>query len=369
MSLRIKPSLWSLIIAVVAAGLLLVSPAAVKGIKKTMSALAETYQTAIDEAQQGEDDAAVTEDDEGAPVRQGLVRINDAISPYAGVKVLTLKTVQFFPESRALAKVMDLRPLLALRNRYNQVLAAYHLAKVEVAAATQELARLTKLAKSTGSVARKNVTEARIALQKAKAALRGHEIALQSVKDEAIQTWGPVITRWLLEDKDKEWQRLLSHQDSLLFVTLPVGVLLSPEVSFIKVSTDGLRRSARKAYLVSPAVTTDKLLQGETYFFKTVTGKLRTGMRLDAWVPQSNTVLKGIFIPDHAIVWNEGQAWIYIQVGENQYQRLKLASPLPAAGGVFVQQGVQAGDKLVIQGAQMLLSQEFKWQISDEDED
>jgi len=368
MMLRGRFGFW-LVMAVLVAVLLFVVPVASKtSFTDYMDEWFGKYNDAVESAQENDEETTGDDEDE-EPIGKMMVRIDDEIGEYAGVEVHTLLKTNYFPESKALAKVVDLRPMLALRARYNQALASLNVAKVMKVSAVQELTRLKQLSKDAGSVAAKKVNYAQTKVNEAHAKLQGVSFNVQAVHDEALQTWGETVSSWILEKDSKEWQRLLSHQDSLLLVTLPADISLAAEVSFIRIARDGSRQQARKAYFVSPALITDKVIQGETYFFKTATGKLRSGMSLDAWVPKGSKSLEGVFISEQAIVWSDGQAWAYVQVDDEMYQRRSLLSGLAAAGGVFIQDEMLAGDKLVMRGAQMLLSEEFKWQIADEDDD
>ncbi|MDQ7073405.1 MAG: hypothetical protein Q9N32_08125 [Gammaproteobacteria bacterium] len=137
--------------------------------------------------------------------------------------------------------------------------------------------------------------------------MQGLTFDVQAVKDEALQSWGTTISEWIFANDSEQWQRLLSHKDSLLLVLLPIDVSLAPDISFIRVARNGMHKQGRKAYLVSRAVATGALTQGESYYFKIATGRLRTGMRLDAWIPTSNVPIEGLFVPDKAMIWYDGK--------------------------------------------------------------
>ncbi len=365
MKLRGKISVWITVLLVIVAVLVVVPAASKSTLGDQLESWLDEYSEAVESA--NEDDEEPSPDEITVTAGKMLVRIDDEIGDYAGVETVTLIEASFSPESKALATVVDLRPMLALKARHNQAFSALNVANVAERAAAAELSRLKTLAKGAGSVATKNVNYAEAVWREAKAKMIGLNFDLQAIHDEALQTWGEVISTWILKDDSTEWQRLLSRQDSLLLVTLPMDLSLAAEVSNIRVARDGSRQQAREAYIVSPALTTDQVIQGETYFFKTVTEKLRTGMRLDAWLPQGREALHGVFIPDEALVWNDGQAWAYVKLEDDLYQRRSLLSGLMAAGGIFMTDELHSGEILVTRGAQMLLSEEFKWQIEGDD--
>ena len=366
MTLRKKAGLWVSVLIVV--GLIIaLTPVEIKtSILNTASAWFDRYTDAVENSHDDDDD---DDDDDDAPLERLMVRIDDEISGDTGIKTKVLASRRYFPESKAVATVVDIRPLVALKARYHQAISALNVAKVSERSAAQELKRLNTLAKGVGSVATKKVAYARGVWQEANASLKGLEFEVQAVKDDVIQSWGVPISEWVLSQNSKQWQRLLSHQDSLLLVQLPTDVSLSSDSSFIRIARDGAQQKSRKAYFVSPAISTGTLMQGESYFFKIATGKLRIGMRLDAWIPTTNNSLESVFVPDKAIVWYDGQPWIYVKQQQNLYQRRSVQQGWVTTKGLFIELDFIKEEPLVVQGAQMLLSEEFRWKILDEDDD
>lgn len=320
-------------------------------------------------ASHGDDDD--DEEEEGAisKLQPMMVTLDDEAVAFAGVDTMPLTQKLHFPEVKAYARVVDARELIQWRSRLNQLQSALTLAQVNENATRQELSRLRQLAKSTGSVAGKNVTYAEANWQEARANLQAARFELEDARTELTQSWGQVIAGWVIDKETKEFQRLVDREDSLLLVSLPVDETLPANISVIRVSREGNRNSARKAYYVSPAYISGQQAQGETYYFRISTGKLRLGMRLDAWIPQNDEPLQGFHIPDDAIVWYAGQPWTYVKKDEATYRRLALAAGKTVVGGIFMQSGFEDGDLLVVSGSQMLLSEEFRWQIHGEDDD
>jgi hypothetical protein len=363
MTLRRKTGLLIIVLIVIAVIFILMPVTTKSSFIDTVDGWLDSYTNAVEDTHDDDDD------DDDVPIDRLMVRIDSEMTAYAGIETALLTSSSFFPESKATATVIDIRPLVTIKARYNRATSALNVATVTERSAAQELNRLNTLAKGIGSVAAKKVSYARGVWREAKAALQGLEFEIQAVKDEAIHSWGKDITAWVLEKDSAQWQRLLSHQDSLLLVALPVDLSLAADTSFIRVARDGSQNQGRKAYFVSPAVSTGALTQGESYFFKITTGRLRIGMRLDAWIPTTNTPLMGVFVPDNAMIWYDGQPWVYIEKEEGLYQRRSVLQGLAAAGGLFVENGLTNGERLVVKGSQMLLSEEFRWQILDEDDD
>jgi len=369
MGLRRKLSFWLvLVVVVIVVGF--VVPAITNFswsgfIKTVVSDYNEAAEHAASYGEEDEDD-----DDAGENSLQPLtVTLNDEAIDYAGVETTAIAEKLFFPELMAYASVVDSRELIQWRSRINQLQSAVRVTEVKENASRKELDRLRKLAKSTGTVASKNVNYADASWQEARANLQASRFQLDDAETELLQSWGVPIANWVMDKPSKEFDRLVSREDTLILVTLPVDASLPADVNLIRVSREGDRESARKAYYVSPAYMATQQIQGETYYFRISTGKLRLGMRLDAWIPQNDEPQTGFYIPEAAIVWYAGQPWTYIQKDEATFKRRALAAGETVAGGIFIQSGFTAGEELVMSGSQMLLSEEFRWQIHDEDDD
>ncbi len=63
------------------------------------------------------------------------------------------------------------------------------------------------------------------------------------------------------------------------------------------------------------------------------------------------------------MVRSANQAFVYVQADDTTFARREINLVHPVTGGWFVTSGLNPGDKLVVQGAQTLLSEEMKSQI------
>ncbi len=73
--------------------------------------------------------------------------------------------------------------------------------------------------------------------------------------------------------------------------------------------------------------------------------------------------MSGCIVPDSAVVRHAGRGWIYLQTGEGTFTRREIALDHRLEDGWFVSRGVSANQPVVVQGAQVLLSEEQKYQI------
>jgi hypothetical protein len=75
-----------------------------------------------------------------------------------------------------------------------------------------------------------------------------------------------------------------------------------------------------------------------------------------------------VFVPAAAAVQWEGLSWVYVErpvepgqsATRSQYVRERLDTSYPVEGGWLVSERFAAGDRVVVRGAQQLLSEEFR---------
>ncbi len=109
--------------------------------------------------------------------------------------------------------------------------------------------------------------------------------------------------------------------------------------------------------------------QGQTYLFRVAVNDLpvRPGAAVTAYLGLPGEPVTGVLIPRSAIVRYGGQTWVYVQTEEDRFERRAVVLHSPTEAGWFATSGVSAGDRIVVTGAQMLLSEELKAQIEQEE--
>jgi hypothetical protein len=92
-------------------------------------------------------------------------------------------------------------------------------------------------------------------------------------------------------------------------------------------------------------------------------------MRVNAALTEQAAPHAGVVIPASAVVWYANQPWVYQKSGNDKFIRIRINTDIETERGWFNATGVKAGDEVVTTGAQLLLSEEFKYQIKNENED
>ena len=128
------------------------------------------------------------------------------------------------------------------------------------------------------------------------------------------------------------------------------------------------------ADLVGPAADVDSVTRFPIYLYRTTARwpGARPGAPLEAMLVQPGGPATGVLVPAAAVVQWSGLAWAYVQQSgardSARFVRRRVDTSRPVPGGWLVTSadalGVHAGDRIVVRGAEELLSEEFRARVS-----
>ncbi len=315
-----------------------------------------------------------TDDDDDIPSRmvsvdgQHAIQLDIDIQKQSGIKTRKLEAMEVREELDAFGRVFNINGLVELRSNLNKINGQKNIVLAELAAANKKLKRLQVLHKEAANISTRQLQEVEAESITQQAKLKTLNSELTDVRTEAEQVWGPVLTAWVI-DTDA-FEQLLSGNKVIVFVALRAIDTLPDKTEYVYIGRNGKRTLAQKAIYISPAIESDLMLQGETYYFLADASrdKYRAGMHVHVWVPQTSESISGVFVPESAVVWSSGKPWVYTRNSEELFIRHVINNPVELDEGIFVAEGLEVGDKVVTSGAQMLLAEEYRWSIPDEDD-
>jgi hypothetical protein len=307
--------------------------------------------------------AAISRDDGGS----ATVTLAPQQLASAGLRLEPLATVTVPAECRAYGKIVDIHPLLELR-------AGYRAARADVAVtvAARELARknrdrLAGLHRES-IVATRDLIQAEAQLTADSARAQAAAFKAEEMREAAIQSFGEPLFAAAIAGSGG-FDALVARRRMLGMASLPPDCPPPREDALLRVGPAGQGAPTAPAPLLAPAPRTDELTQGETWYFTVEAGRLRTGMRLDVRLIDPGRSRSGVEIPTAAVVWFAGAPWVYADAGAGRFRRKPVGDHGEAGERWLVGEGFRPGEAVVVRGAQMLLSEELRRAIPDEDDD
>lgn len=276
-----------------------------------------------------------------------------------GLRVAPLHSISMREDLTAPAVVLNVQDLVAARTGYAEAQSRLEKARANTEVTRREYDRVKALYQDNQNASQKALQAAEGAsrVDAAEVAAASQGLALQAAA--VRQGWGSVVEEWVIEG-GSTLEQLLAMQKLLVQVTLPAGQTFVPSQTVsIEIPGAGLANSS----LVSQFPRIDPRLQGVSFLYSLPARQsLAPGMNLVAHLRVGRNV-QGVIVPESAVVWWQGKAWVYQQTAPNRFIRRTAITETPVSGGFFVVRGFAPGDSVVVRGAQILLSEEYRPQV------
>jgi hypothetical protein len=281
----------------------------------------------------------------------------------AGIETARLSLSPEQDYTRGFATILDTASLTDFSNQYRDAEAQVQAAdaKLEVSRAAFQRAQILNKDEQNVSTAQLQTAQSSFAIDTSALALARSRVA--AVTASASQTWGGVIGAALIA-RTSLVTDLIERRRYLVKVTLQPGVVISTPPETASSVNGGI--DIRLAF-VSSATAADPKLQGMSYFYSTpAKDGVLPGLNLEVSLAAQVGDL-GLIVPDSAVVWLDGKAWIYIRMDPQTFVRRAIDPTRPAERDGYIVTGLPLNVEIVVRGAQMLLSEEFRALVPVED--
>lgn len=291
--------------------------------------------------------------------RNGIttVVLGTALQVQAGIKTLVLTSRTYHASFSAYGAVLDPTPLLTLHANYVAGEAQIAIDKAEANAAKANYGRLSLLNRDDRNISTQNLQTSEAIYLGDQSKLAAARADLTNLRLMALSQWGNVIATSILEKIGEPFSNLFNGKKALLQVTLPPGKSLSSPPAVIQVETGGVMPNP-DARFVSASPQGDPSIQGETFFYVMPARNVRIGMQLIVRVPLQHRAARGVVVPRSAVLSYGNRDWVYLRTDEDHFVRHLIAAKNRTPGGWF-ETDLRPGQQVVVQGAQLLLSQEL----------
>jgi hypothetical protein len=333
----------------------------------------DEYETATSEREEGLNTKSLVVVNKENEKGVATLALPIASQQQSGIKTTKLVATQHQSATASFGTVEAIDGLVEMRTRYLAALADGNVIRTSIASAEQNLQRLQLLNQDDKNVSDRAVQEAQASLNSDKAKLATSSTLANGIRDNMRQQWGATLANWATQtSSNSEFQSLLQSHEVLLKITLPFDVTPNKNTE-LKIFPMGSQKQLVKAQFISDAPQADNSIQGKTYFYHAPSGNLRAGMRVTTHLDMQGKASSGVIVPHEAVVWYANQAWVYQKVGADKFIRRLISTETEieseTISGWYNTAGLAANDEVVNSGAQLLLSEELKYQIKNENED
>lgn len=295
-----------------------------------------------------------------------LVRVSKKTQEGSAIVTRALEAYTLQSKAEIYGSVVNIQSLVEQRARYVAAQNEIRVVQASLTRSSAEYERMQTLFRDKQMVSLRAVQSAESEWKSDQAKRAASESEVASVRSAARQQWGEVLSRMALGG-NREFEDLLSGRSVLL--QLSWGTQGGDPPAAIKISQVGGTGESVLAQYVSPALQADSEVAGRTFWYRAPGVGLRVGMRVAATLEDASSARSGVSIPFSAQVWHGGKAWVYLKRGAEAFERREVSGGESTGDGWFNGAPFKVGDSVVVSGAQLLLSEEFRYQIKDENND
>lgn len=287
----------------------------------------------------------------------------------SGIGVSELTAANSQGSAQVYGSVINPQPLFDARAQYLAALAEVRAQRIGITNSENEFQRLKRLNADDRNVSERAVLEAQTRWRADQAKLAAAEQVASTLRSSLRAAWGDAMATWATDPDSKVFRDLSAQRHVLVQVTIPYDMREQIAKTVLTVGPAGVSIGLRPARFVGPAQAAAGASAGATYLYLVESKDLRQGMRVAGNLELDGDEVEGVVIPNSAVVWHGGKAWCYIQEDPKEFVRHEVNTREEVVGGFFNRAGFEPGDKVVTRGAQLLLSEEQKFQIREENED
>lgn len=294
---------------------------------------------------------------DGLPV----VHLSDAVQHASGVRVAALSAARAPVQVDAWGEVLSPQGLADSRLRLRQAATDAVQWDVPLAQAVREHERLETLWRDGGNVARKLVDQA----ASEQAQLEARQAAARSLQ-EAVRAavraeWGEILSRELERPEGGALAGVLAQREVLLLIAADAPARARVAVAGAAGGT------TVPASRLAPAARALVGALRPSWYWLAPAAALRAGDRIRL-IDQTGS-LDGVRVPESAVVWQAGQSWVYLAVDGEHFRRQAVSLGAPLGDGWFAGPPLRPAAEVVVQGAQLVLSEESRALIRNENGD
>jgi hypothetical protein len=275
---------------------------------------------------------------------EGVVKLDKNKQAAAGIETAQPKAAQFHSEIKGYGRVLDPAPIIGLVLDVQSGQAALQ-------ASTKDYERVkTLFAQNQNASAR--------SLETAEAALKRDQILLNTAQSKLQTALGPALVG--RDDLPQMIESFSKLDSALVRIDLPPDQMLGSSPTNATISPIANPKQIYDAQFLGRATTADLQFQGQAFLLLLRTNALPPNTAVIGYLPTPGPEINGFLVPSKAVLQDASDVIVFVQQGEENFKRTPIAPERTTPEGLFVTNGIKAEDRIVISGAQEILSETHK---------
>ncbi len=272
-----------------------------------------------------------------------FLKLDKETQEHAGLKTAVLEAAELKPELKAFGRVVDPSSLAT--------------SLTEIAGTRAQFEASAKEAERIKTLFGQNQNVSARALETAEAAVKRDHLAVEAAQLRLVTGWGKSIAD--RPDLDVFIHSLVTQEAALVRIDVPASEKLESAPIGARLALLSESDTPINAEFLGAAVSAAPQTLGRGFLFLIKGKPIPVNAAVIAYLSLPGETQKGVIVPRDAIVRHHGEAFVYVQSGDEQFERKELELAHPLAKGWFTE-AFKPGVKVIVTGAQQLLSEELK---------
>jgi multidrug efflux pump subunit AcrA (membrane-fusion protein) len=303
---------------------------------------------------EGDKPAADAPEKAGAKTKPG-VTLEAETQERLGLKMEPPTPAQWLPEMKVYGQVLNPAPLLDLAMELER-------AEITLDSSAKELERAKQL-QAGNNISGRAYLDAETAHAQNLAAAEAVRFKIQTDWGRKIaDLMGPIEPAAGAGHKPDKFLEGLRNGQVLIRVDLPPGGRMENQSQTARIVSLSEKTAPVEAacFDLLPAMDAQTQQQGVLFTAAQPAGsRLTPGEAVTAFITIPGEPVSGVTVPASAVLRHEGAGWVYVQTETNQFVRTEVALDRSLNGGWFVSESLSATNRIVVVGAQSVLSAEL----------
>jgi hypothetical protein len=186
------------------------------------------------------------------------------------------------------------------------------------------------------------------------AAMQASEASLAAIRIAARQRWGATLASGAIGQV--AWARSLQNGEAALLEVAFIGEGATPPATIVVRSGGGGERAAR---FLGASPRADARLRHPAFdYLVSPAAEFPIGLSIEVQ-GRSTAAAAGVLVPARAVVWDSGVATVFVEERAREFTPRPISAAIRAEEG-FIERNLAVGTRVVVQGAQQLLSARHK---------
>lgn len=297
-----------------------------------------------------------------------IVSVSAALRDGSGIEVGRVEAAGAEAGKPLYGVVLGAQGLIEHRMRASVLRAAEDAAQAQLRRARAEYERTEALFRDERNASERALQAAQADFESARAQAAAAGEAVRVHRQALISDWGSAVADKLVTSLDA----LAGSRKMLLQVAVGPGAGAPPSRLQVRAAGGGARKEEARLL----GATTHGLAEvpGTAFLYLADAGSLRPGMRIVATAPEMPGTAGSVRLPAAALVWHGARAWVYVKFEDTDGDDNEEFARRDVTDGRWVDEfwitaALPADTQIVTRGAQLLLSEETRGLIKNENDD